>query len=75
MDCPEDISTYLHRVGRTARYKANGKSLLILNPAETKFLDRLKNKNIEIKKLSVNLNNSSQIQINNLQYHNHYNPT
>lgn len=30
VDCPDDVVCYLHRVGRTARYKAEGKSLLFL---------------------------------------------
>lgn len=30
IDCPEDVPTYIHRVGRTARYKADGKGLLFL---------------------------------------------
>lgn len=29
-DCPEDAKTYIHRVGRTARYKEDGEALLIL---------------------------------------------
>ena len=43
-DTPEDISTYIHRVGRTARYKSKGDALLFLLPSERKFLDRLKEK-------------------------------
>lgn len=60
-DCPEDVPTYVHRVGRTARYKANGKALLVLDPQELKFLNRLKNKNIEISKLSANPNKQLSI--------------
>lgn len=33
-DCPEDVPTYIHRVGRTARYVAAGKALLFLAPGE-----------------------------------------
>ena len=33
-DCPEDATTYLHRVGRTARNAAVGQSLLVLLPSE-----------------------------------------
>ena len=29
LDCPEDANTYIHRVGRTARYE-DGKALLFL---------------------------------------------
>lgn len=34
VDCPEDIATYIHRVGRTARYEADGSALLFLLPSE-----------------------------------------
>ena len=34
LDCPEDWKTYNHRVGRTARNKAVGQSLLLLTPQE-----------------------------------------
>jgi ATP-dependent RNA helicase DDX10/DBP4 len=40
-DCPEDISTYIHRVGRTARHKAKGSSLLFLLPSEAKFAEKV----------------------------------
>uniref|UniRef100_A0A8C6SAB9 ATP-dependent RNA helicase n=1 Tax=Neogobius melanostomus TaxID=47308 RepID=A0A8C6SAB9_9GOBI len=30
-DCPEDADTYIHRVGRTARYKEGGEALLLKN--------------------------------------------
>ena len=40
-DCPEDISTYIHRVGRTARYKSKGSSLLFLLPSEAKFAEKV----------------------------------
>lgn len=33
-DCPEDAATYIHRVGRTARYEQQGKALLLLLPSE-----------------------------------------
>ncbi len=34
LDCPEDVATYIHRVGRTARYDAPGSALLYLLPSE-----------------------------------------
>lgn len=34
VDCPEDVPTYIHRVGRTARYEAPGSALLFLLPTE-----------------------------------------
>ncbi|EFA78287.1 putative RNA helicase [Heterostelium album PN500] len=46
MDCPEDIQTYIHRVGRTARYHQGGKSFTVLLPSEkeefTKLMDKQK---------------------------------
>ena len=33
-DAPEDVDMYIHRVGRTARYNAGGKALLLLTPQE-----------------------------------------
>ena len=34
VDAPEDVETYIHRVGRTARYNSQGKALLFLLPSE-----------------------------------------
>ena len=34
LDCPEEVDTYIHRVGRTARFKAKGHALLALLPSE-----------------------------------------
>ena len=42
MDCPDDVQTYIHRVGRTARYNAGGFSVLMLLPSEAQFAERLK---------------------------------
>ena len=33
-DAPDDAATYVHRVGRTARYAASGRALLLLTPEE-----------------------------------------
>ena len=38
MDCPDSLDTYVHRVGRTARYNRNGNSLLFVMPTEKKIL-------------------------------------
>ena len=42
LDCPDSVDTYIHRVGRTARYRASGNSLLMLLPSEVAMLDNLK---------------------------------
>ena len=34
LDAPEDAACYIHRVGRTARFKAKGHALLVLSPHE-----------------------------------------
>lgn len=51
VDCPEDPETYIHRVGRTARYHRGGESLLILLPSEIKMVDKLAEKKIPIQKI------------------------
>lgn len=40
-DCPEDVPCYIHRVGRTARYTAEGRGLLLLTPSEATFAKEL----------------------------------
>lgn len=50
-DCPEDADTYIHRVGRTARYQRGGESLLLLLPTEISMVDNLKEKRIPINKI------------------------
>ncbi|KAL2972993.1 hypothetical protein AAZX31_14G023300 [Glycine max] len=42
VDCPENVASYIHRVGRTARYKSDGKSVLFLLPSEIQMLEKLK---------------------------------
>lgn len=54
VDCPEDAATYVHRVGRCARFGRPGKSLLMLTPSEEEgMLKRLKNQNIDIKIMNI----------------------
>ncbi|XP_020210133.1 DEAD-box ATP-dependent RNA helicase 32 [Cajanus cajan] len=42
VDCPENVASYIHRVGRTARYKSCGNSVLFLLPSEIQMLEKLK---------------------------------
>ncbi|KEH28420.1 DEAD-box ATP-dependent RNA helicase-like protein [Medicago truncatula] len=42
VDCPENVASYIHRVGRTARYNSVGKSVLFLLPSETMMHEKLK---------------------------------
>ncbi|XP_056133295.1 probable ATP-dependent RNA helicase DDX10 [Lampris incognitus] len=54
-DCPEDADTYIHRVGRTARYKEGGEALLVLLPSEEKgMIAQLQEKKVPINKIQVN---------------------
>jgi ATP-dependent RNA helicase DDX10/DBP4 len=54
-DAPEDVDMYIHRVGRTARYTAGGKALLVLLPQEEEgMLNALKESKIQVKSLSLN---------------------
>ena len=47
-DCPDSLETYVHRVGRTARYNASGSSIILLTPFERAFLEKLKEKGIDV---------------------------
>ena len=54
LDCPEDADTYIHRVGRTARYQSQGKALMFLCPSEEEgMLRRLTGKGIDVKKIKI----------------------
>ena len=63
LDCPEDANTYIHRVGRTARYEKDGKGLLFLLPSEEEgMLEALQSKKIPIQKICVNPKKTFSIQ-------------
>ena len=54
LDCPEDADTYIHRVGRTARYERNGRAVLFLDPSEEEgMLKRLEQKKVPIERVNV----------------------
>lgn len=54
LDCPEDVDTYIHRAGRTARgVFGKGEGLLMLMPHEEKIIDDLRKSKIPINKISV----------------------
>lgn len=53
-DCPEDADTYIHRVGRTARYERDGRAVIFLDPSEEEgMLSRLAHKKVPIEKINV----------------------
>lgn len=54
VDCPEDVASYIHRVGRTARYLSGGRSVLFLAPSETNMLEKLQEKKIPIRLIKAN---------------------
>ncbi|EJU01294.1 DEAD-domain-containing protein [Dacryopinax primogenitus] len=54
LDAPEDADTYIHRVGRTARYDSAGKALLFLLPNEEEgMLKELERKEVRVEKIKV----------------------
>lgn len=54
VDCPEDADTYIHRVGRTARYERDGRAVLFLDPSEEEgMLSRLEQKRVPIERINV----------------------
>lgn len=73
VDAPEDRDMYIHRAGRTARYRAGGKSLLLLTPHEERrgFVQLLQGgtnsssssttTSLPIKKLSINPNKTAVV--------------
>ncbi|CAL8256040.1 unnamed protein product [Merluccius merluccius] len=63
-DCPEDADTYIHRVGRTARYKEGGEALLVLLPSEEEgMVAQLKDKKVPINKIQVNPDKLQHVQL------------
>ena len=54
LDCPEDADTYIHRVGRTARYERDGRAVLFLEPSEEEgMVKRLEQKKVIVEKINV----------------------
>lgn len=66
-DAPEDVDTYIHRVGRTARYERAGKGLLFLLPSEEEGMKAaLEKKGIEVAKIKIKASKTQTIE-NQLQ--------
>ncbi|OJI96668.1 hypothetical protein ASPVEDRAFT_36073 [Aspergillus versicolor CBS 583.65] len=62
LDCPEDADTYIHRVGRTARYERDGRAVLFLDPSEEKgMLRRLEQKKVTVERINVKANKQQSI--------------
>lgn len=63
LDCPEDADTYIHRVGRTARYERNGRAVLFLEPSEAKeMVKRLEHKKIPIEEIKEKIRDPNTLQ-------------
>lgn len=56
VDCPDDVDTYIHRVGRTARYNREGRGVLFLTSSEEEGMLR----RLEAKRVPVELTNVRQ---------------
>ena len=61
LDPPEDISQYIHRVGRTARYKSDGNSVLFIGQKEINFVNELELRKISITKIKIGQNKINNI--------------
>ncbi|XP_039288081.1 probable ATP-dependent RNA helicase DDX10 [Nilaparvata lugens] len=54
-DCPEDATTYIHRVGRTARYFKGGEAVILLLPSEKDaMLQHLAEKKVPLQEIKIN---------------------
>lgn len=62
LDCPENVDTYIHRAGRTARMNAAGASLLVLQPHEADaFVPQLERRKVPVTELQLNPNKQESI--------------
>lgn len=71
VDAPEDVDTYVHRVGRTARYGRGGRALLMLLPSEEQgMVHRMKERGVVVEKIKVKQSKVGSIenQLQNLAF-------
>ena len=61
LDAPEDITQYIHRVGRTARYKSDGNSVLFIGQKEMNFVNELELRKIKVTKIKIGANKINNI--------------
>ncbi|KAJ7326318.1 ATP-dependent RNA helicase dbp-4 [Mycena albidolilacea] len=67
VDAPEDAETYVHRVGRTARYESKGKALMFLLPSEEEGMKAaLARKGVEVQRIKAKMSKVQSIE-NQLQ--------
>ncbi|CAK9003334.1 unnamed protein product [Durusdinium trenchii] len=62
VDCPDGVDSYIHRVGRTARYESAGKSALFLLPSEQSFAQKLSKARVEVRAITAKQNKVLSIQ-------------
>jgi ATP-dependent RNA helicase DDX10/DBP4 len=68
VDCPEDADTYIHRVGRTARFEHEGRAILFVDPSEESgMLNALEKKKVLLEKINVREKKMQQTIRNQLQ--------
>ncbi|KAI8116094.1 hypothetical protein FF38_00743 [Lucilia cuprina] len=54
LDCPEDVTQYIHRAGRSARNKTRGECLLVLMPSEEEgMIEELNRKFLNLRKIQI----------------------
>lgn len=71
VDVPEDAETYIHRVGRTARYESKGNGLMFVMPSEEEGMNSaLKKKGIVVEKIKIRASKTQSIenQLQNLAF-------
>ena len=68
VDCPEDADTYIHRVGRTARFEHDGRAVILIDPSEEQgMLSALEKKKVVLEKINVRQKKMQQTVRNQLQ--------
>lgn len=71
VDVPEDADTYIHRVGRTARYESKGNALMFVMPSEEEGMKAaLDSKGIVVDKIKIRASKTQSIdnQLQNLAF-------
>jgi ATP-dependent RNA helicase DDX10/DBP4 len=68
LDCPEDPDTYIHRVGRTARFEHEGRAVMFLDPSEEAgMIGALERSKVHLEKINVRQNKMQNTIKNQLQ--------
>jgi ATP-dependent RNA helicase DDX10/DBP4 len=68
LDCPEDPDTYIHRVGRTARFEHDGRAVMFLDPSEEAgMIGALRRSKVHLEKINVRQNKMQNTIKNQLQ--------